>query len=251
MLHTFKKFCKKAFYDIDSKTFVVINDFLAIVIIVSIIAIILESVSSFSPYFPILLFIEYVAVIIFSIEYICRVIGSDKKLAYIFSFFGIVDLISILPTFLHLANLSPLKSARALRILRFLRIIRLAKISHIKHLDRPSPKDSRAVIKLNTQIYITTLVVTVLILGNLIYIFEIGNVQFSNIPISMLWVFESILGGSISSAIPQTYPGIIIFMIARFMGFVLLGLLVHIVGNIASHLLLGTKTTVKQLNTDQ
>lgn len=250
MIHTFKKFCRKAFYDSNSKLFVVTNDFLAIVIIVSIVAIILESVSFFSPYFPLLIFIEYIAVIIFSIEYICRIVGSDKKLSYIFSFFGIIDLLSILPTFLHLGNLSPLKSARALRILRFLRIIRLAKISHIKHLEHPSSKDTKAVIKLNTQIYITTLVVTVLILGNLIYIFEIGNPQFHNIPMSMLWVFESILGGSISSAIPQTYPGIIIFMIARFMGFILLGLLVHIIGNIASHLLLGTKTKTEHLNTD-
>lgn len=241
-LNTFVAFCRKAFYETDSKLFVVINDLLSIVIIVSILAIIFESVSEFSHYHQFFLTIEYAAVFIFSIEYVCRIIGSQKKLSYVFSFFGFIDLISILPTYLHITNLTPIKSIRALRILRFLRIMRLAKVTRFEHLERPSRNDTAAIIRLNLQIYFVALIFIVLILGNLAYVFEHNHPHFENIPLSMLWILESLLGGSISTTVPETYAGIIIFMIARFFSFVLLGFLIHIVGNIISHVLLGKKT---------
>jgi len=231
----------RAFYETNTKLFVVVNDFLSIVIVVSLISIIFESVKEFSYYHDLFVNIEYAAVIIFSIEYVLRVIGSKKKTSYIFSFFGLIDLISILPTYLRFINLTPLKSVRALRILRFLRILRLAKITHFEHLKKPSHKDTGAIVKLNLQIYFFALVFTVVILGNLAYVFEHNSPHFENIPLSMLWVFESLLGGSISTIVPQTYPGIIIFMIARLISFALLGFLVHIIGNIISHVLLGKK----------
>lgn len=238
----FTNFCRKSFYETDSKLFVIVNDLLSIVIIVSILAIIFESVSEFSQYHKYFLAIEYTAVFIFSIEYVCRIIGSQKKLSYIFSFFGFIDLLSILPTYLQITNLTPIKSIRALRILRFLRILRLAKVTRLEHLERPSRNDTAAIIRLNLQIYFVSLIFVVLILGNLAYVFEHNHPRFENIPLSMLWIFESLLGGSISTTVPTTYAGIIIFMIARFFSFVLLGFLIHIIGNIISYVLLGKKT---------
>ncbi|MEK7176961.1 MAG: ion transporter [Patescibacteria group bacterium] len=235
-------FCQKAFYETNSKFFLRVNDFLSIVIVISILAIIFESVSKFSHYNQYFLVIEYTAVFIFSIEYICRIIGSHKKLSYIFSFFGLVDLISILPTLLGISNLSFFKSIRALRILRFLRMIRLAKVVRFEHLERQSAEDKSAILRLNIQIYFSALIFTITTLGTLVYVFEHGHPNFENIPLSMLWILEALLGGSISTTMPQTYAGIIIFMVARFVSFILLGFLIHIIGTAVSHLLLGKKT---------
>ena len=235
-------FCTRAFYEPNTRIFIIVNDLLSIIIIISIIAVVFESVSEFNQYHQFFLMIEFVAVFIFSAEYICRIIGAPKKLSYIFSLFGFIDLISILPTWLHITNLTPAKSVRALRIIRFLRIMRLAKITRLEHLERPSRKDIAAVIRLNLQIYFITIIFTVVILGNLAYIFEHDSSHFKNIPLSMLWILESLLGGSISTTVPQTYAGIIIFMVARFISLVLLGFLIHIIGNVISHVLLGRKS---------
>ena len=232
-------FCKKAFKDPSSPLFVKINDFLSIAIFVSIGAIILESVKELDQYYPILVTIEYITVVIFTLEYIGRLIANEKKLSYIFSFFGIIDLISIIPTYLQLANLSFLKSLRALRILRFLRMVRMAKVVRFEHLERHAKDDKVAIIKLNLQIYFITLLFTVTILGTLVYLFESINPRFDNIPLSMLWVLETLLGGSISGVVPQTYPGIAIFIVARFISYILLGFLIHIIGTVISHVLLG------------
>lgn len=68
--------------------------------------------------------IELFTVILFSIEYLLRIIFSRNKLKFIFSFFGIIDLISILPFFLNLTI-----DLRTLRILRFVRIFRILKFA--------------------------------------------------------------------------------------------------------------------------
>jgi voltage-gated potassium channel len=236
-------FCRKAFYDSNSNLFVLVHDFLSVAIILSIIAIILESVSQLSQFNHIFLSVEYIAVALFSLEYIGRIIGSQKKLSYIFSFFGLIDLISILPTLLQLTNLTPLKSLRALRILRFLRMVRLAKVVRFEHLERHSKDDRAAIIKLNLQIYFWTLVFTVTILGTLMYIFEEGNPRFESIPLSMLWTLENLFDGSISGVTPQSYAGIATFIAARFISYILLGFLIHIIGTLISHVLLGKKTS--------
>jgi len=70
---------------------------------------------------------EAVTIVIFSVEYITRVITSKRKIAYIFSFFGIIDLISILPFYIGLGI--DLRSLRALRFVRLLRLLKLARYS--------------------------------------------------------------------------------------------------------------------------
>ena len=120
--------------------------------------------------------------------------------------------------------------------------MRLAKVVRFEHLEKHSQEDKLAIIRLNLKIYFLTLVFTVTILGTLVYIFEHSHQHFENIPLSMLWILEALLGGSISTTTHQTYAGIVIFMIARFISYILLGFLIHIIGNIVSHVLLGKKT---------
>jgi len=236
------KFSYRIFYDFNSRSFVIANDFLAVITIVSIAGIILETSSFFDPYKVAFRAVEYVTVFFFSLEYILRLVANKKNpLKYIFSFFGVVDLLAIAPTFLGLTNLTFLKSVRMLRILRFLRMVRLAKIARIrkkKH-DLTDLEDYSAIFKMNIQIYFFALVATIVALGSMIYIFESHQVGFSSIPRGMLWALEALLGGSISGYIPQTTPGIAVGILARFAGLILFGLLIHVMGSVLKRLLLG------------
>ncbi|MBI4408032.1 MAG: ion transporter [Candidatus Kerfeldbacteria bacterium] len=82
----------------------------------------------FSTYHSAFYAIELVIVVIFSIEYVLKLWSAPSRLKFIFSFYGIIDLLAILPFFLHLANLSFLRSARLLRLLRITKLFRLAKV---------------------------------------------------------------------------------------------------------------------------
>lgn len=241
-LKSFVLFCQRAFYNPHTRVFEVVNDCLAVVIIASILAIICESVAAFARYYHIFFIIEYITVCIFLLEYFCRIIGSANRLAYFCSFFGIIDLLAVLPTLLHLTDLTPLKSVRALRILRFLRIMRAVKIMRLKRLKKVSKRNMLALIRFDIQIYLLAVMCAITILGCFAYIFEHNHPSFANIPLSMLWVLETLLGGAISKTTPQTYIGIAIFMLARFVSFILLGFLIRIISDIVNYFLLGKKS---------
>ncbi|MEO1927603.1 MAG: ion transporter [Nautiliaceae bacterium] len=108
----------------DSTPSRVFNIFIQIVVIVSILNFSILTIPNLSSSTKqILDFIEITATIIFTVEYILRIYVAKNKLKYIFSFYGIIDLISILPFYLSLAT-----DAQVLKILRIFRILRLFKL---------------------------------------------------------------------------------------------------------------------------
>jgi voltage-gated potassium channel len=223
-----------AFDNPRNKLFATANTILAIVTVVSVAAIALETVASFQKYHPLFKVIEWVAVVLFSAEYITRLFTNKKPLRYVFSFFGIVDLIAILPSFLGMSNLTFLKSVRAVRIIRLLRILRLAKFSRAKEKD----KASQSVYKINLEIYFITFTLTVLALGCLFYIFE--NHVAKDIPSGMFWAFKAILGG-ITYPQPETTGGTITLILARFTSMILLGMMLSLVGTMIRKVLIGSE----------
>ncbi len=103
--------------------------FIQICIIISLISFSLETLNDISEsLLAILDIIEILTVSIFSIEYFLRVYLSDKKLSYIFSFYGLIDLIAILPFYLSMGI--DLRSIRILRLMRLFRILKLAGYSN-------------------------------------------------------------------------------------------------------------------------
>ena len=216
------------------------NDVLAIVTLVSIAAIVLETVPSLEPFSQLFTAVEYATVFIFTLEYAGRLAIADRPRQYLFSFFGIIDLLAILPSVFRLANLTFLKSVRVLRILRFLRMARLAKLARA-HNYRTDLEEHADIYRLNVEIYFFSLLSAIIILGGLMYIFEAPSQQFSSMPAGMLWVTENILGGSITNTVPITTPGKIIALTTRFIGLVLFGLLINVVGSLVNKLLFGSK----------
>ncbi len=229
------KILRQAFLRPDNKLYFLVNDTLATVTIISILAVILETVSSLSAYKTWFLVIEWVAVAIFLVEYIGRLVVTKPKREYVFSFYGIIDLVAILPTFLGLGNLTFLKSARALRIIRLLRILRLAKLT--RGTKEKNIEDSFGVYGFNVLIYGATLLFSLLIMGTLIYLAEPTTKAFADIPSGMWWSFKVFMGG-MPVVTPETLWGDFVYVLTRFVGLLLLGLLVGVVGNIFRLLLL-------------
>jgi len=167
------------------------------------------------------------------VEYIGRLLMTKPPQAYIFSFFGIVDLVAVLPTFLGLANLSFLKAARSVRIIRFLRILRLAKLARL-----PKKAGGSKVWILNLQIYALAVLTVVTIIGTLFFIFE-NNVA-EHIPSGMYWAFVLIVGG-ISHTPPETAVGTAILVFARFTSMIFFGMLIGLMGTIMRKVLIGSE----------
>jgi|SRR3989344_6327566 len=231
-----RKFVRDAFENPASRSFTVVNDLLAFATVVSVVAIVLETVAVFAPYHNFFKAIEYTSVALFSLEYLGRVWTTKPKMSYIFSFFGIIDLLAIVPTYISLANLTFLKGARALRILRFLRMLRLAKLARMRNKE----KGAHSLYFLNIQIYATALFIAVLTLGTLLYFFEGDKTYAKNIPTAMLWSFKAILGG-IQYDQPTTAAGITILAGARFVSMILLGLLLGLFGTMMRKVLTGSE----------
>ena len=236
---TIQEKLQRLFNDADSQYFIVVNDFFAILTLISILAITLETIEGLASYKRLFAVVEVAIALCFFFEYIGRIIATKKATKYIFSFFGVIDLIAILPTFFGIANLTFLKSARLLRLLRFLRMIRLAKILRLKkvHSDIESHGQDK-LFWLTVQIYTLTLFSVVLISATLIWSFEGGREVFENIPLAMLWSGKVLMGG-VPQAMPQTILGEFVTIGTRFMGLLLFGLLINIAGGSIKRLLLG------------
>lgn len=223
-----------AFWNDKTKLYAGTNNVLAFVTIISILAIVLESVDALSAYQTLFLIVEYVAVGFFSLEYIGRIISVKKPLKYVTSFLGIIDLISIVPTFFTLGNFTYLKSARAIRILQFLRSLRLLK------LRRKNARNEVSVLTL--EIYLFALTFSILIFGILLYVVETGQV--ANIPEGMLWAAKFVLGG-VAQPLPETLWGDLITILGRFTGLILFGFLIAVIGRFAQKLLFGKEVEEK------
>jgi voltage-gated potassium channel len=218
-----------------NRYFVLANTVLALMTLVSVAAIALETVISLDDkYHLIFKGIEWTAVILFSLEYIARIFTNKKPLRYIFSFFGIVDLVAILPSFLGFSNLTFLKSVRTVRIIRLLRMLRLAKFSR----SRNKEKTAKSLQKINLEIYFLSLTLAVLVLGSMFYTFE--HHQAASIPDGMYWALKSILGG-FAYPQPVTFGGTITLILARFTSMILLGMMLSLVGTMLRKLLIGSE----------
>jgi len=200
---------------------------------------VLETIPSFSPYYPLLSFIEWTSVAVFTLEYIARIISTKNKLGYIFSFFGLLDLVAILPSYLGLANLTYLKAGRTVRVLRFLRILRLSKLARAEHLHGTSKERTMLdVIRLNAGIYLTAIVSGILVLGCLIYIAEgHSSEEFKSIPAGMLWTVKILFGLPFEHV--HTAAGMWVFFGVKMTGLLLFGAFTGLIGGMFQNILLG------------
>lgn len=220
-----QQFLTHALTNTQSRWFAYTNDVLAVVTIISISAVVLETVPSLASYQYLFAIIEYGAVVIFSLEYLARLSIATPHRRYIFSVYGIIDLLAILPTILMLGNLTFLKSARIIRLIRLLRMLRLSKLKRVQHQKNQSNLAVVSAVLLGLVLLGTTLLV-----GVLMYLAEGNNPAFSSIPLSMLWTLKMFLLG-IPIEYPETLAGEVVHIFGRIVGLTVFGVIVGIVGN--------------------
>lgn len=214
-----------------------VNRLLGLLTLIAVLAVVLETVSLFEPYKVWINLIEWTVVIIFSFEYLVRFLAAKHKLSYVFSFYGMVDLVAIIPTYLGLGNFSFLKSARSIRTIRLLRIARLMKLSRFKD----EKKGKHDVLGINIEIYLLALFMLVTMLGSMFYLFESENVEADNIPMGMLWVTKIIVGG-LPTTQPETFGGIMTLILTKFSAMLIFGFIIGIIGTLIRYKLIGSES---------
>ena len=209
-------------FEADTKAGKVFDVALIICIILSVIAVMLESVAAIDKeYADILNAVEWAFTIIFTIEYGLRIACVLKPSKYIFSFFGLVDLLSIIPTYLSLlyAGSHYLIVIRTLRIMRVFRVLKLAHyLSEANVLSQALIASRRKV-----TIFLSSVLILVCILGSLMYVIE-GNADsgFTSIPRSIYWAIVTLTTVGYGDISPQTNLGQALASVVMIMGYAIL-----------------------------
>lgn len=175
-------------------------------ILFSILTVMLESVASIKQeYGHVLRIIEWSFTILFTVEYIARIISINNPFRYIFSFYGIVDVLSILPTFVSLLIVGShyLIVIRTLRLLRIFRIFKLVRfIGEAAVLKAALIASAHKI-----AVFFITIMTIVIITGTVIYLIEGPQHGFDSIPKSVYWSIVTLTTVGYGDIAPQTTAG--------------------------------------------
>ncbi len=205
-------------YEADSKKGRIFDLIIIVAIVASIILVMLESVKSlderFHDFFDIS---EWIITILFTIEYIARIISVKKPSRYIFSFYGIIDLLSTIPKYLSLV----IGGAHALVALRGLRLLRIFRILKLVRFVGATDNLGRALVASRYKIFvfISSVVVICVIIGTLMYLIEGDESGFTNIPISIYWTIVTLTTVGYGDIAPQSPFGQFLASLVMILGY--------------------------------
>lgn len=192
--------------------------FLLWIILLSVLVVMIESVPEIGKKYDKIFFtIEWVMTILFTIEYLLRIWISPKPFKYIFSFWGFIDFLSILPTYLSLFvfGYHYLIIVRIFRLLRVFRILKLARFNSEAGVLVGALKSSIHKI----SIFLLTVVSIVVFLGTIMYVIEGGEEGFTSIPQSIYWAVVTVTTVGYGDMVPHTVLGKFISSIAMIIGY--------------------------------
>jgi len=193
-------------FEADTKSGKLFDIILLATILLSVVVVMLDSVKSINvKHGELLLKLEWIFTTIFTLEYFLRIYSVGKPLKYMLSFFGVVDLLAILPTYVGLF-FPGTRYFSVVRILRVLRVFRVLKF--VQYLGEAKTlllalKSSRRKI----TIFIFTVLTLVVILGSLMYIIEGEKNGFTSIPRSIYWAIVTLTTVGYGDVSPQTALG--------------------------------------------
>lgn len=186
-------------------------------ILISVAVVMADSVPAlrqlYGPYFNGL---EWFFTLAFTAEYIARLLSVRKPLQYATSFFGIIDLIAVLPTYLALIfpELQALIDVRVLRLLRVFRIFKLAAyVAEYQFLGRALAASARKIL-----VFLSAVLMMVLVMGTVMYVVEGQTNGFTSIPTSVYWAISTVTTVGFGDIVPKTDLGRLIASFMMLMG---------------------------------
>jgi voltage-gated potassium channel len=191
---------------------------LLIAILASVVAVLLESVAGIRrQYGGALRAVEWTITVAFTLEYVLRLVAVDRPARYARSFFGVVDLLAIVPTYLALVvpETHSLMVIRAIRLLRVFRILRLTHFLSEGHLLVSALRASQRKI----TVFLGAIVTVVIIVGALMYLIEGEEHGFSSIPTSMYWAVVTMTTVGYGDIAPRTALGQFLAALLMILGY--------------------------------
>ncbi|HSK74503.1 MAG TPA: ion transporter [Pyrinomonadaceae bacterium] len=190
-------------------------------IFASVTVVMLESVRSYrEDYGEAFYYLEWIFTILFTIEYILRLISVRQPLRYAFSFFGMIDLMAIVPGYLSLfvPGTHYLLTVRILRLLRIFRILKLSQYTSEAQVITTALRASRRKI----SVFLLAVVSIVTVVGSLIYVVEGEENGFTDIPTSIYWAIVTLTTVGYGDLSPQTPLGKFLASIVMIMGYAII-----------------------------
>ncbi|MCF6356358.1 MAG: ion transporter [Draconibacterium sp.] len=194
---------------------------LLIVILISVALVMLESVPVIQQNNKqILKFSEWVITAIFTLEYILRIAIVKKPFRYIFSFYGVIDLLSVIPTYLSLLIVGS-QSLIVIRVLRLLRVFRILKLTRYTQAGKILARalwNSRA----KVSVFVFFILIIVTIFGTIMYLVEGEEHGFTSIPRSIYWAIVTLTTVGYGDISPTTPVGQFLASIVMIMGYAII-----------------------------
>jgi voltage-gated potassium channel len=159
---------------------------------------------------------EWLFTLVFTAEYIARLASVRKPLKYATSFFGIIDLVAVLPTYLALffPELHALIDVRVLRLLRVFRVFKLAAyVAEYQSLARALAASGRKIL-----VFLTAVIMVVLVMGTVMYVVEGPGNGFTSIPTSVYWAISTVTTVGFGDITPKTDFGRLISSFMMLLG---------------------------------
>ncbi|MCE9668100.1 ion transporter [Myxococcus stipitatus] len=187
-------------------------------ILCSIVAVMLESVASVRQQYGLALYVaEWVFTVVFATEYVLRLMAVRRPLDYARSFFGVVDVLAILPSFLSIV-FPGAQSLLVVRVLRLLRVFRILKLGHLlgqAEVLMTALRASRAKI----TVFLVAVLSIAVVMGTLMYLVEGPAHGFDNIPRSMYWAIVTMTTVGFGDITPKTVLGQFVASVLMLMGY--------------------------------
>ncbi len=191
---------------------------LLIAIGLSVIVVMLESVESIRTAYPVLIRnVEWFFTLLFSLEYLARLLCVRRPLRYACSFYGIIDLFAFLPTYigLFLPTANYLMTIRVLRLLRIFRILKLAEFMQESEILMTALYASRRKI----AVFISFVLAVVMIMGTVMYLVEGEENGFASIPRGVYWAIVTLTTVGYGDVTPHTVLGRVLACFLMIMGY--------------------------------
>jgi len=215
---------------------------LLVVILLSVLAVLLESVPAIrQEHRQALRVVEWVVTVLFTAEYLLRLISVTRPMRYVVSFFGLVDLLAVLPTYLALV-LPGTHSLVVIRAVRLLRVFRILKLAHFvddaELLGRALHASRRKI-----TVFLGSVLTIVLLVGTLMYLIEGEEHGFTSIPTSMYWAVVTMTTVGYGDIAPETPLGRLLAACVMILGY---GILAVPTGIVSVEMARATRTVSTQ-----